>query len=72
MRLQIYVALIAFMLLRILHHTAARSLKASTALLLARLKIALFRPLDLRKPDKPPPRPPCRRPSHPQFILAFA
>ena len=71
-RLQIYVALIAFMLLRILHQTAARSLKASTALLLARLKIALFQPFDLRKTHKPPPRPPCRRPPHPQFTLAFA
>ena len=71
-RLQIYVALIAFMLLRILHHTAARSLKASTALLLARLKIALFRPLDLRPAAKPPPRPPSRRQPQPQFTLAFA
>jgi putative transposase len=70
-RLQIYVALIAFLLLRILHQTAARSLKLGTSLLLARLKIALFRPLDLRQTDKPPPRPPCRRPPHPQFTLAF-
>lgn len=50
-RIQIYVALIAFMLLRILHNTAARALKASTALLLAQLKIALFQPLDLRRRD---------------------
>jgi putative transposase len=71
-RLQIYIALIAFMLLRILHQTAARSLKASTALLLTRLKIALFQPLDMRQRAKPPPQPPSRRPPNPQFILAFA
>ena len=47
-RLQIYAALIAFMLLRILHRTAARAFTASTALLLTRLKLSLFRPLQLR------------------------
>jgi putative transposase len=70
-RIQIYVALIAFMLLRILHHTAARAFKASTALLLAQLKVGLFRPLDLREPDTPPPRPPNRRTPHPQYRLAL-
>src|SRR6202011_1620769 len=64
-RIQIYVALIAFMLLRILHQTAARSFKASTALLLARLKTSLFGPLELRQTAKPPPRPPSLRPPHP-------
>ncbi len=39
-RLQIYVALIAFMLLRILHHTTARGFKNSTTLLLTHLKQA--------------------------------
>lgn len=70
-RIQIYVALIAFMLLRILHHTAARAVKVSTALLLAQIKVSLFRPLDLRKRHPPPPRPPNLRPPHPQFRLAF-
>lgn len=70
-RIQIYVALIAFMLLRILHDTAARSLKTTTALLLARLSIALTQPLDLRKSHKPPPMPPCRRPPNPQSHFAF-
>lgn len=68
---QIYVALIAFMLLRILHHTAARAFKASTALLLTQLKIALFGPLNLRKTAKPPPKPPKLRPPNPQTCLAF-
>jgi len=70
-RIQIYVALIAFMLLRILHHTAARSFKASTALLLIQLKIALFNPFNLRKTAKPPPKPPLLRPPNPQARLAF-
>ena len=70
-RIQIYVALIAFMLLRILHQTAARAFKASTALLLTQLKISLLRPLDLRKAAKSPPRPPALRPPHPQYRLAF-
>lgn len=70
-RIQIYVALIAFMLLRILHHTAARAVKTSTTLLLARLKTRLFAPLDLRKPTAPPPRPPNLRPPNPQFRLTF-
>jgi len=38
-RIQIYVALIAFMLLRIFHHTAARCFKDSTALLLTQIKM---------------------------------
>ena len=70
-RIQIYVALIAFLLLRILHRTAARSFKAGTALLLAQLKIALLRPLDLRRSATPPPRPPNLRPPPPQLALAF-
>jgi putative transposase len=70
-RIQIYVALIAFMLLRILHHTGARAFKASTALLLAQLKVGLFKPLELRQHHTPPPRPPNLRPPHPQYHLAF-
>jgi IS4 transposase len=70
-RSQIYVALIAFMLLRILHQTAARACRTSTALLLAQLKISLFQPLDLRHIATPPPRPPTRRPPQPQYALAF-
>jgi hypothetical protein len=70
-KIQIYVALIAFMLLRILHHTFARPFKAGAALLLAQIKIALFRPLDLRQTAKPPPLPPILRPPNPQYRLAF-
>jgi putative transposase len=70
-RIQIYAALIAFMLLRILHQTAARCLTASTTLLLAQLKICLFNPLDLRTRNTPPPRPPTLRPPNPQPCFAF-
>ena len=70
-RTQIYVAPIAFMLLRILHQTAARSFKDSTALLLTRLKLGLFGQFSLRQHNIPPPRPPSLRPPNPQTCLAF-
>jgi IS4 transposase len=70
-RIQIYVALIAFMLLRILHHTAARALKTGTTLLLAQLKIGLFAPLRLTQTAKPPPKPSALRPPDPQACFAF-
>jgi putative transposase len=70
-RIQIYAALIAFMLLRILQHTAARSFKASTTLLLARIKITLFSPFSLRANRVPPPLPPKLRPPNPQAGFAF-
>jgi IS4 transposase len=70
-RIQIYVALIAFMLLRLLHHTAARAFRAGTALLLAQLKIGLFNPLRIAQPPKPPPKPPALRPLNPQAAFTF-
>lgn len=70
-RLQIYVALIAFLLLRLLHHGAARACKAGTALLLAQIKIALFAPLRFPAPAKPPPQPPLMRPPNPQTCFLF-
>jgi IS4 transposase len=70
-RIQIYVALIAFLLLRLLHHGAARGFSASTTLLLAQLKTALFAPLRLYPRAKPPPKPPSLRPPNPQACFAF-
>ena len=70
-RIQIYVALIAFMLLRILHHTAARAFNGSTALLLTHLKLSLFSPFSLRQSRTPPPKPPALRPPNPQACFAF-
>jgi putative transposase len=70
-RIQIYVALIAFLLLRILHHTAARSFKGGTALLLTRLKLGWFTPLSFCQHATPPPRPPALRPPGPQTCFTF-
>lgn len=66
---QIYVALIAFILLRILRDTHARSHKAGQKALLARLKVALLNNIDLTGRAKPPPTPPKKRPANPQFAL---
>jgi putative transposase len=68
-RIQIYVALIAFLLLHILHHSAGRSFKDSTALLLTRLKRGLFGPFSLCQHATPPPRP-ALRPPNPQTWLS--
>lgn len=70
-RLQIYVALIAFLLLRLLHHAAARAFKAPTSLLLSQLKLGLFAPLRLNPTAKPPPKPPSQRPQNPQAAFLF-
>lgn len=70
-RIQIYVALIVFLLLRILHQTAARAFKDSSALLLTRLKLGLFARFSLCHHATPPPRPPALRPPNPQTCFAF-
>jgi IS4 transposase len=70
-KIQLYVALIAFMLLRLLQHTVARGFKAGAALLLAQLKIGLFNPLRIAQQAKPPPKPPALRPANPQAAFAF-
>ena len=70
-RIQIYVALIAYLLLRLLHNGAARAFKASTTLLLTQLKVSLFAPLHLAPRATPPPRPPLLRAPNPQTSFAF-
>lgn len=70
-RIQIYVALIAFMLLRILHHTAARAYKDGTALLLTHIKFGLFNAFSLSQSKTPPPKPPAWRPANPQPCFLF-
>ena len=70
-RTQVYAALIAFMLLRLLHATTARAFRAGTALLLAQIKIDLFRPLHLCHPGRPKPPPPNTPPPPRQYPLAF-
>lgn len=68
-RIQIYIALIAFMLLRLFKQSHARGHKASPKALLARLRVALLDPFDLTQGVRPPPRPPQNRPPNPQFQL---
>ena len=70
-RIQIYGALIAFLLLRILHQTAARWFKGGTALLLTRLKLGWFNPFSLCQHATPPPMPPALRPTNPQTCFIF-
>ena len=70
-RIQIYVALIAFMLLRLFRQSHASSAKASPKTLIARLKVALLDPFDLTNKHKPPPRPPNTRNHTPQLQLAI-
>lgn len=71
-RIQIYVALIAFMLLRLFKQSHAKSHKAALSALLARLKVALLDPFDLSHKAKPPPRPPQKRTPPPQLKLQIA
>ena len=66
-KIQIYVALIAFMLLRMLKDKHAKSHKGSIKTLLARLKVALLSPIDLTNRAKPPPTLPKLRPRKPQI-----
>lgn len=69
-KIQLYVALIAFVLLSWLKTEAAASHKGSLKDLKARLKCALLNPIDLTGNHKPPPRPPALRPPKPQLELA--
>lgn len=68
-RTQLCVALIAFLLLRLLKHTHARSHKGSVKDLMARLRGALLTPVDLTNRARPPPANPRLRPPRPQLEL---
>lgn len=68
-KIQIYVALIAFLLLRLFHNTYAQSHKGGKKVLIARLKVALLDAFDLTGRAKPPPRPPQSRTPTPQLSL---
>lgn len=68
-RIQIYVALIAYMLLRHFRATYAKSFKGGHKTLLARLTVALLQPFDLTQRHKPPPKPPNLRDPNPQLAL---
>jgi putative transposase len=68
-KIQIYVALIAFLLLRMLRHThaAGHSLKS----LVAQMRVALLYRLDLARRAKPRPIHPAKLPQNPQLALAI-
>jgi len=66
-KLQIYIALIAFMLLRLFQNRLAAANAVSAKTLIARLKVALFDRLDLTGQAKPPPTSPKMRPPPPQL-----
>lgn len=68
-RIQLLVALIAFVLLHLYRTKVARNHKAGGSVFLARLKIALFDRLDLTGQAKPPPRQPASLPPSPQLSL---
>jgi putative transposase len=68
-KIQLYVALIAFLLLKMLKQTQASSHKGSVKDLMARLKVALLDPVDLTGSAKPPPTNPKLRPPTPQLSL---
>lgn len=70
-RIQIYVALIAFVLMKIFKDEYARGYGEGKKLLLARLKVALFQKFDLVQRSKPPPKAPNQRPPDPQLSLAI-
>lgn len=61
-KIQIYVALIAFFLLRMFQDGPASSHKGGAKALMARLKGALWHPFDLTNRAKPPPQQPSKRP----------
>lgn len=68
-RLQLYAALIAFLLLTLLKDTHAKTHKGSLKNLVARIKVALFNPIDLTQRPRTRPKPPERRHPDPQLKL---
>lgn len=71
-KIQLYVAVIAFLLLRLFKDTYARAHTGSVKNLLARLRVALLQPLDLTRRAKPPPANPKLRPPPAQLQLILA
>jgi len=68
---QIYIAFIAFLLLRLFRHTRAKGHKHGAKALIAKLKVALFAGFTLETRSTPPPRHPSRLPPTPQLTLAL-
>jgi hypothetical protein len=70
-KIQLYVALIAFLLLSLLKLTQARAHKGSIKDLMARLKVALLDAIDLTDRNRSTPRPPPDASPQPQLRLAL-
>jgi hypothetical protein len=68
-RIQILVALIAFVLLHLYRTTVARNYPTKGSAFLARLRVGLFDRLDLTGKARPPPRSPACLPPNPQLTL---
>jgi hypothetical protein len=68
-KIQILVALIAFVLLHLYRTKVARSHSGGASTFLARLRIGLFDRLDLTGQVRPPPRQPASLPPSPQLSL---
>lgn len=68
-RIQILVALIAFVLLHLYRTTVARNYPTKGSAFLARLRVGLFNRLDLTDRARPPPPSPATRPPNPQLSL---
>ena len=68
---QIYIALIAFLLLRLFRQTHASSHNHGAKALLARLKVALLGRFDLRNRAIGPPKHPSQLQPSPQLALSF-
>jgi IS4 transposase len=68
---QIYIALIAFLLLRLFRQTHATSFAETPKALVARLKVSMFKAFDLTNRGADPPRHPRDLPPSPQLTLAL-
>ena len=68
-KIQIYTAIIAFLLLRMLQQGVAASHHQGAKALMTRIKVALFGPLDLTNKAKPPPKQPAARKPDNQLTL---
>jgi hypothetical protein len=71
-KMQIYVAMMAFFLLRMFHDSPASNHKAGAKALMARPKLVLLQKFDLTNRAKPPPPAPCKRSPSPQLSLLLA
>lgn len=69
-KIQIYVALIAFLLLRMLRHTHTAD-RAGAKAIVTRVRVALFSKLDLSGRAKPPPTQPAKLPTPAQMALTL-